>query len=108
MECTIENCIDDVVEVKAPVVDFVSGVLRLLIRLEPTSHSLVNGQKEFGRKEFVQCNLVLEALFVVGNCVVEVAQTFGEDALFAKENPCCLFKQLDLDPKVVNVGRYVN
>ncbi len=108
MECLIENRIDDVVNVKAPVVDFVSGVLGLLTRLEPTLHSSVNGEKEFGRKEFVQCDIVSEALFVAGNHVVEVAQTFGEDALFAEENPCCLFKQLDLDPKAVNVGRYVD
>ncbi len=108
MECPVENRIDDVVEVKAPVIDFVLGVLGLLTRLEPTLHSSVNGKKEFGRKEFVQCNIVLEALFVAGNHVVEVAQTFGEDALFAEENPCCLFEQLDLDPKAVNVGRYVD
>ncbi len=101
MECPVENRINDVVEVKAPVVDFVLGVLGLLTRLEPTLHSLVNGEKEFGRKEFVQCDLVSEALFVAGNRVVDVAQTFGEDALFAEENPCCLFEQLDLDPKSV-------
>jgi hypothetical protein len=71
-------------------------------------HTSVNGKKEFGQKEFVQWDLVLEALFVAGNCVVEVAQTFGEDALFAEENPCCLFEQLDLDPKAVNVGRYMD
>ncbi len=71
-------------------------------------HTSVDGKKDFFHKKIVQCNLVLEALLVLADRVVEIAEAFGEDAVVAKKYPRCLLKQLDLSFEAIDIGGYMD